>query len=341
MNKTALNALRKRLLTRLRTGRVGEQILEFLLPNKEFGKNFTIGHITTVPGTSAATVVGSGLTPEFQNLGLGKKLYGEMIRRSPGQVLLSDGNVSPSATRVWEGMIRRRPALTQLNPGWKWDPKLETFVQESGPQYSRTSPTFSATLPSKAAIKQSAVIERSGDPGLYLRLHREVSVSHLNTAYKLGAAQAQHDFQAEFNKMAQPPATGASTFFSGAKPAPPTALRPAAGSVGGGEVPNTPGLGMGISRSPQSLRMERGLGMTVSRSPASRNAELQAGINQLPPDVVQRSTGSAPMTGVNAGKLPAPSVDLGNRQPSGVAFGGSAPGAGRVAGTPLKRPSWA
>ena len=352
MNKFALNALRKRLLTRLRTGRVGEQILEFLLPNKEFGKNFTIGHITTVPGTSSATVVGSGLTPEFQSLGLGKKLYGEMTRRSPEQLLLSDGNVSPSATRVWEGMIRRRPTLTQLNPGWKWDPKLETFVQESGPQYSRTSPTFSATLPPKAAIKQSAVIERSGDPGLYLRLHREVSVSHLDTAFKLGAAQAQHDFQAELHKSGQfgdlvPSSRGQDPGQTIGQPAlTRSGPSPMGGGLGGRSAgtPPTPTAVAGVQRpgttQPSNALASLGMGQRgqVANTPTGRGAP------QASPAVAAGPINYPGAGGGGGGTAVA-------RAPAAVPAAGGTPnfpgmsqffsGAKPAAPAGLKRPSWA
>lgn len=60
----------------------------------------------------------SAIPPELRGLGLGKKMYGELIRRMPGTTLESDVSVSDAAQRVWRGM-KQRPGYVveeRVNP---------------------------------------------------------------------------------------------------------------------------------------------------------------------------------------------------------------------------------
>lgn len=53
-------------------------------------------------------VAHSVLEPEFRGMGLGKKLYGEVMRRQPDGVLHSGPVVSDDASRVWDSMKRNK-----------------------------------------------------------------------------------------------------------------------------------------------------------------------------------------------------------------------------------------
>jgi len=53
----------------------------------------------------------------FQGLGLGKKLYGGMLQSlKPGERLLSDAQVSPTAQATWQGLMNRKGPWT-ITPG--------------------------------------------------------------------------------------------------------------------------------------------------------------------------------------------------------------------------------
>jgi len=122
-----------------------------------------IGHIgTTVPRKAGeiAQVGSTHLLPEFQGMGLGKKMYGEVMRRLPQQALTTDTReVTRHAARVWKGM-GKRPGykLSPRNPNWSMhDPYKGTELAGTygawKPQASmRSGPLYSASLPPKAAI---------------------------------------------------------------------------------------------------------------------------------------------------------------------------------------------
>jgi hypothetical protein len=92
----------------------------------------------------------SNIQPECQGMGLGKKMYGEVMRRRPGQTLMSDQTVSPEAVRVWESMAKR-PAYNvtrgpaRVDPGGGMRPA----------QYLQEQPIFQGKLPPQAAIQSN------------------------------------------------------------------------------------------------------------------------------------------------------------------------------------------
>lgn len=57
--------------------------------------------------TSGNTVEWSSINEKMQGMGLGKKMYGEVMRRMPKQELASDSSVSDQAARVWQSMKNR------------------------------------------------------------------------------------------------------------------------------------------------------------------------------------------------------------------------------------------
>ena len=111
---------------------------------------------------NAAPIKGAdGKEIDFQGMGLGKKFYGELARRTGGR-LLSDAAVDPKAVRVWESFERR--GLAKPSP---WTKKGQTPYGEtvftrkregdSGytepPKGVRRPHAVALTLPSKAVIK--------------------------------------------------------------------------------------------------------------------------------------------------------------------------------------------
>lgn len=66
---------------------------------------------------SPGVIQGVEILPKYQNMGLGRKLYGEAARRSPLEMgrptLHSDGHVSGEAHRLWQSM-GNRPAKGQV-----------------------------------------------------------------------------------------------------------------------------------------------------------------------------------------------------------------------------------
>ena len=59
-----------------------------------------------------ARIIHSDIIPQWRGKGLGKKMYGEIIRRHP--VVRSDKILSPHSFNTWEGLVRRS-SKTGLN----------------------------------------------------------------------------------------------------------------------------------------------------------------------------------------------------------------------------------
>ena len=93
----------------------------------------SVGSLNLKPGTNL--VEKSSIDPKYRGLGLGRKLYGEAMRRLPGRTLGSDisGYVSDPAIKMWESRKR----------GWQ--------VREASDNNPR-KPLFTGSLPSKAAL---------------------------------------------------------------------------------------------------------------------------------------------------------------------------------------------
>lgn len=66
--------------------------------------------------SGASFVARSELEPQFQGMGLGKKLYGEVMRRLPNGQLVSGASVSPEAQGVWGKMMTSPSYNVQVNP---------------------------------------------------------------------------------------------------------------------------------------------------------------------------------------------------------------------------------
>lgn len=105
-----------------------------------------------------------GIDPKFHGLGLGKKFYGELIRRMPNQTLASDnvGRVSDLASNVWESMKNKNSYRVLQN------------TEEALPKYI-------ASLPAKSAINPGVKIAP-------IEHMSKVSTIHLLTG-KMGAGK--------------------------------------------------------------------------------------------------------------------------------------------------------
>lgn len=95
-------------------------------------------HVDPITNRVALT---TSLPVRFSEMGLGKKLYGEVMRRMPEQTLVSDSMVSHAARRVWRGMAGR-PGYS-LRETMDYRPEAKT-------------PLFTASLPPAAAHPSAA-----------------------------------------------------------------------------------------------------------------------------------------------------------------------------------------
>ena len=109
----------------------------------------------------------SGVHPDFQGMGLGKKMYGEVMRRMPGQTVASDSMLSEGARRTWEGM-KKRPGYTIETPRFgrkvkkKQRSEMEMFfvdnvlsknVRLEPGYYESLGSQFRGSLPAKAGVE--------------------------------------------------------------------------------------------------------------------------------------------------------------------------------------------
>jgi GNAT superfamily N-acetyltransferase len=80
----------------------GGRTFEALLHGNPVGK-LDLRHSLDIPA-GELMVGGAYLDPSVRGLGLGRKMYGEVMRRLPGGRLTSGGSVSDDAQRVWEAL---------------------------------------------------------------------------------------------------------------------------------------------------------------------------------------------------------------------------------------------
>ena len=167
--KTAASALRKRFSLR-----PTEQGFE------AFVGNTPAGHLLTRPGrqTGETEVRHSQLEDRFRGLGLGRKLYGEAMRRLPEGKLNSGQSVSPEATGVWQKLMQNPSYDVTVNPVAQLvDREGKTYAQYDLQKHRRAHgdraagifpnqvsqfdlPIFNGQITPKALIKEGAY--RSG-----------------------------------------------------------------------------------------------------------------------------------------------------------------------------------
>jgi hypothetical protein len=114
-----------------------------------------VGHVTT----KGRQVSLSEIAPKFRGMGLGKKMYGEVMRRMPKQQMASDTLMTDASTRVWRGMPGRGGYTMMRNP------KLQVAFDQPGTlrgkpvTFHRVRPHFKANLPEEAALPGPANID--------------------------------------------------------------------------------------------------------------------------------------------------------------------------------------
>lgn len=99
-----------------------------------------VGHVTL----NGNQVAASSIQPKYQGMGLGKKMYGEAMRRMPGQTLQSDATLTPASHGLWKALEKNKSYSVQKNPALEREGHL---MSPSG------GPIFKGSLPEKAAIK--------------------------------------------------------------------------------------------------------------------------------------------------------------------------------------------
>ena len=102
------------------------------------------------------------IDPQFRGLGLGRKLYGEVARRTGG-TLRSGYSTSPAAKGVWEAMARSGQQIERLPAGapMKLGPRIRSFGAAGVPGRFTTisperlrAPGYTLTLPQKAVLSK-------------------------------------------------------------------------------------------------------------------------------------------------------------------------------------------
>lgn len=98
-----------------------------------------------------AQVQGMELDPKFRGMGIGRKVYGELMRRTG--TLSSDVSVSPSATSSWKKLLKNPSYEGTVNKGWNipTDPKYSPQADFRSPPARGLGP-FTASITPKARI---------------------------------------------------------------------------------------------------------------------------------------------------------------------------------------------
>jgi hypothetical protein len=96
----------------------------------------TVGSMETYAGGSADSIKSSWVDPKFRGMGLGKKLYGDVLRQSPGGALFSDSSVSSRAERVYQSMAKRPKSYSVTNQTpdpESFDPRFKAVSKAPAP----------------------------------------------------------------------------------------------------------------------------------------------------------------------------------------------------------------
>jgi len=95
--------------------------------------------------TKGKQVASSQLDSKLRGMGLGKKMYGEVMRRMPEQAMTSDTNVSQAARGVWKSMTPEKGYQTST-------PTLGKPYSSLMGQSLSIRPQFKSQLPAAAAV---------------------------------------------------------------------------------------------------------------------------------------------------------------------------------------------
>ncbi len=126
----------------------------------------------------------SRLDPKFQGMGLGRKMYGEVMRRMPDQQLSSDSALSDPGKRLWESFKNRgdvKVTMPPVNPS-----RRETGFLGHTPTVFNVAPHphYTGVLPGEAAVETGKkILPTRGD----IFKHRAGQVAAVGALLGLGA----------------------------------------------------------------------------------------------------------------------------------------------------------
>lgn len=141
--KQAATALRRLIKlvpqpSRLTPGRVRHNLM---LGGKE------IGGISGDHLPSGFQISYSEVDPRFKGMGLGKKMYGDLLKQLGGKPLLSDATVSPEAQRVWQSMAKRPGSYTvRTNPAAQIVPGFTAMADPTTVRMANTAAAIKAKM---------------------------------------------------------------------------------------------------------------------------------------------------------------------------------------------------
>lgn len=108
-------------------------------------------------------IVSTQIAEKLRDLGLGKKLYGEVMKAMPGGQLNSDATVSTAAARVWRSLQRNSGSYTvQQHERAAENPFGMTLI----PNPPTPSSVFSGQITPKAVKQANNVVQRREVMGL-------------------------------------------------------------------------------------------------------------------------------------------------------------------------------
>ena len=172
--KTAGSALRESVDIRFNSESHMGPTWEMFFKNKP---KETIGTIrVSAPPGQPAEIWGSQIVEKWRGKGLGKKMYGEVVRRHPQ--LMSDSTLSPYSFGTWSGLARRSSKdgirarkmlpMTAL--------KVSKNAKDTSPQLTATTNQFVAAPSAKSAIGNFGIVKKLPKHNILTR----VSNSRLN-----------------------------------------------------------------------------------------------------------------------------------------------------------------
>lgn len=106
-----------------------------------------VGRVSGVHQPSGFQISYSEVDPQFRGMGLGKKMYGDLLKQLGGKPLLSDSTVSPSAQRVWQSMAKRPGSYTvKTNPASQLSPRFHAMADPTTVRMANSAAAIKAKM---------------------------------------------------------------------------------------------------------------------------------------------------------------------------------------------------
>ena len=148
--KIASSALRSKVVIKKIPGKFKDVYEMWLAGGKRPIGEVEIAAASIAGGPMQRIIRSSRIDPQYQGMGLGRKFYGEVMRREPETILRSDTNLSGKAIATWEKL--------RGNPGYKIERAVEptSMVRKGRLKYYQTTsafdPMYVGQLPEAAAL---------------------------------------------------------------------------------------------------------------------------------------------------------------------------------------------